>query len=118
MGDPALLDATPKAEELRRDWSLPLAQRAFARLIEDTLRTDAFRAHASRLPARQSLSALSADDRGPLQRWLALQLATRGETAAAGVLQALGAVDGLLGAAVRGLLPRVAGELAAGNRAA
>lgn len=60
--------------------TLRLAQRAFAALIEDAARKGAghgaFGAAQLRCAAQRTLSALSADDRPTLKRWLVLQFAT------------------------------------------
>jgi hypothetical protein len=59
--------------------ALRLAQRAFAAYIEDAAKEgthgSAFRAAQLRGTARRTLSALSADDRPKLSRWLILQFA-------------------------------------------
>ena len=59
--------------------ALRLAQRAFAAFIEDAAQDgthcSAFRTAQLRSTARRTLSALSADDRPKLHRWLILQFA-------------------------------------------
>lgn len=52
--------------------SLRMAQRAFAPLLERNVRHTTFRFAQLRSGARRVLSALSADDRVRLARWLAL----------------------------------------------
>lgn len=97
------------------DVGLPLrqAQRAFAALIEAgaarRAEPGAFRVAQLRGATRRTLSALSADDRARLQRWLALQLAT-GQARAG---RALARVDAMLAAQVGNALARTREELAA-----
>ena len=72
----AAADAASSAASL----GLRLAQRAFAACIEDATSHGAngraFHAARLRSMARRTLSALSADDRSKLDRWLSLQFAT------------------------------------------
>ena len=85
--------------ELRR------AQRAFAALIDAHRRVGEFRAAQLRSAARRTLSALSADDRGELADWLALQLAASARNAGEGTLDLLARADERIGARVRRTLP-------------
>ncbi|MEO6076172.1 MAG: hypothetical protein ABIP56_05145, partial [Dokdonella sp.] len=64
--------------------------------------------------ASRLLSALSADERPPFERWLALQLFNRDELAIARSLRAVRKVDAVLALGVRRQLPRVAAELIRG----
>jgi hypothetical protein len=110
MGDAALNLAVPAVHN-EASWPMRLAQQAFALLLEDSQRHSGFRVGARRASARAALSALSVDDRGPLERWLALQLVTSGANEATESLGVLATVDALLAAAVRAHLPRRVAEL-------
>lgn len=110
MGEAALNMGFPGTTGPER-WPLRLAQQAFSLLLENSSRPSSFRIAALRTSARAALSALSVDDRGLLERWLALQLATnRAESASKG-LATLAAVDGLLAAVVRGQWPQALASL-------
>ncbi len=116
MGDAALNLAVP-APHTATDWPLRLAQQAFAQVIEAPAALDRFAASGRRQAARQALSALSVDDRGPLERWLALQLVTAAAERARDALASLAGVDALLTAAVRAQLARTAAAFSrAGGR--
>ncbi|WP_419481427.1 hypothetical protein [Dokdonella sp.] len=94
------------------DLPLRLAQRALAAALETRrdLGIDARRrAAAQQRLARRTLSALSADDRFRLERWLALQLAT------APALAALARIDARLAARIEPLYRMAAAELARRN---
>jgi len=84
--------------------ALRLAQRAFAPLLERSARHTTFRFAQLRSGARRVLSALSADDRVRLARWLALLCANAGDRACEVVESRLGRVDALLATAVVALL--------------
>lgn len=106
--------ASPHAVQL----PLRLAQRAFAALLEHAARNHdvALTLHGAQLrsAARRALSALSADDRACLVRWLALQIAV----AAANPNDSLPErVDAILGGHVAAVLARTREELAAPRRA-
>jgi hypothetical protein len=88
------------------NWPLRLAQQAFASVLDRREHAGSFAAASRRQGARQALSALSMDDRGPLERWLALQLITITEDRTRDALAALGSIDALLAAAVRAQLAR------------
>lgn len=57
-------------------WPLRLAQQAFSALLEAANGRRELEAARLRTMARDTLSILSADDRGRLQSWLNLQLST------------------------------------------
>ena len=84
--------------------ALRLAQRAFAPLLERSARHTTFRFAQLRSGARRMLSALSADDRVRLARWLALLCAHAGERACEMVESRLARVDALLATMVMALL--------------
>ncbi|HEY0180434.1 MAG TPA: hypothetical protein VGC30_12510 [Dokdonella sp.] len=97
--------------------ALRLAQRAFAALIDAaaanaTAMFATLRAAQLRQSARRTLSALSADDRARLLRWLTLQLASVG-AGAGRVRPLLARVDTALAASVAAELARVREELRA-----
>ena len=104
MGE-AALKRDPASTVDAQGWPLRLAQQAFAALLEDDPRTASFRIAAVRAAARSRLTALSVDDRGRLQRWLALQLATATASAASKSLETLVTVDAWVAASVRAELP-------------
>lgn len=110
MGDAALNLAFPAAPT-GPAWPFRLAQQAFAALLEESRRHSSFRVGARRANARNALSALSVDDRGPLERWLTLQLVTSEAAEATNSLGVLATVDALLAAAVRAQLPRCVAQL-------
>lgn len=111
MGD-AALDLAVVATQNEASWPLRLAQQAFALLLEDSRRHSAFRVSGRRGVARDALSAVSGDDRGPLERWLALQLLTVPSTVAVDSLGVLAMVDAPLAGAVRARLSSRALEFA------
>jgi hypothetical protein len=92
-------------------WRFRLAQQAYAALLEHSDRLGSFRVAALRASARTALSALSVDDRGLLERWIALQLATSLAVSASNHLGTLATVDTVLAASVRAKLPQVIGVL-------
>lgn len=99
------LTLAPRAPDL----PLRRAQRAFATAIEarrDHGIAASLRAAARRRLARRTLSALSADERTRLARWLALQLATTPAH------PTLARIDAALGAEVEPLQRVAARELA------
>ena len=96
-------------------WRFRLAQQAFAALLEDSHRYGSFRVAALRVSARNTLSAMSVDDRGPIESWLALQLATSRAHSASNSLGTLATVDLALAAGVRVKLPKVLNALAQRN---
>ncbi len=104
--------------------ALRLAQRAFAAFIEDAARKGssggAFRAAQLRVMARRTLSALSADDRPRLKRWLILQFAAGVASDGALASRWLARVDARLGANVGAAVTHAREELRAapGNGAA
>ncbi len=87
------------------DWPLRLAQQALAALLDGGERLGRFRIAFLRASARTRVSALSGDDRGRLERWLALQLATGPMPGASTGLDLLASVEPTLPAAVRAQLP-------------
>lgn len=93
--------------------ALRLAQRMFAPLLETGVRHTTFRFAQLRSGARRALSALSADDRVRLARWLALLCANGGESAREFVEPRLLRVDALLAAAVVALLATLSDSPAA-----
>ena len=97
-------------------WCLRLAQQAFAALLEDSHRHGSFRVAALRASARTTLSGVSVDDRGLLESWLALQLATIRSVDASNSLGTLATVDLALAASVRMKLPQVLLNLIQRNR--
>lgn len=106
MGEAALeLDQASPGDE--HGWGLRLAQQAFAALLEDNRLPSSFRTASLRVLSRARLTALSVDDRGRLQRWLALQIATGSASAASKVLDSLSTIDALMTANVRTELPAV-----------
>ncbi len=110
MGDAALELATASTMP-EPSWSFRLAQQAFAGLLEHSRRYSSFRIAAQRQLARSGLSALSVDDRGLLERWLALQVLTVPADAAVACLDALATVEPQLAGGVRAQLPRQAARL-------
>ena len=107
MGDAALNLALPAGLH-EMSWPMRLAQQAFALLLEDSRRHSGFRVGSRRAVARAALSAVSVDDRGPLERWIALQLLTAPAGTTRDSLGVLATVDTPLAAAVRAQLPRLA----------
>ncbi len=108
-----LTESTNEPNLLAFQWNWRLAQQAFAPLLArgvpaNPMLTD---------EARRLLSALSADERPPFERWLALQLFNREELEIAYGLRAVRTVDVVLAFGVRRQLPRVAAELLHGNLA-
>jgi hypothetical protein len=115
MNTPAIA-ACPENTLADADMPLRFAQRAFATLVEDRGTEDAanvgaFRSAQLRSAARRTLSVLSADDQSRLQRWLALQLASRSVQESAAGRSSLSRVDAMLATAVAGLLARTQEEL-------
>ncbi len=110
MGE-AALDLSFAAGSTPGSWCLRLAQQAFAALLEESHRLGSFRIAALRASARAALSAVSVDDRGPLEAWLALQLATSRADLASNSLGTLATVDLALAASVRLKLPQVLSAL-------
>lgn len=110
MGDAALELASHHEPP---GWSLRLAQQAFAGLLEQRRRHSSFRVAAQRRSARRGLSALSVDDRGRLECWLALQVLTAPAGETVDNLDALATVEPVLAAGVRAQLPRLAAHFAA-----
>jgi hypothetical protein len=84
--------------------ALRVAQRCFAPLLETGVRHTTFRFAQLRSVARRTLSALSADDRVRLARWLALLGANGGDGAREFVESRLVRVDAMLATAVLALL--------------
>jgi hypothetical protein len=116
MGDPALeLAANTGPHE--PSWSFRLAQQAFAGLLEQRRRHSSFRVANQRRAARKTLSALSVDDRGLLERWLALQVMTTPAAETGDCIDALATVEPQLAGGVRAQLPRLAALLAPDNAA-
>lgn len=111
MGEAALNIGFSGAGGLQQ-WPLRLAQQAFSLLLENSSRPSSFRIAAVRTSARAALSALSVDDRGLLEHWLALQLATNRPESASKALAALAAVDALLASVVRAQWPQAQASLA------
>ena len=93
-------------------WRLRWAQQAFSALLDEVARCGRISAAALRTSARTSLSRLSVDDRGRLDQWLALQLATLSAIAASNGLGALATVDPMLASSVRIKVPQVHSALA------
>lgn len=115
VGEAALnLDLTTTLDT--QGWRLRLAQQAFAALLEDNQRPASFRIASLRASARTRLSALSVDDRGRLQCWLALQLATESTSNASKALDTLATVDPVVSAGVRADLPALLILLGQGSR--
>jgi len=114
MGD-AALNLAVQTVPAPTSWPLRLAQQAFSALLEDSRRQSGFRVGSRRTSARSALSALSVDDRGPLERWLAMQVLTTpaGETTAN--LDVLATVDARLTSAVRVNLMQLAARTARGG---
>jgi len=111
MGD-AALNLAVVATQNEASWPLRLAQQAFALLLDDSRRHGGFRVGGRRGVARHALSAVSADDRGSLERWLALQLLTAPATMAIDSLGVLARVDTPLAGAVRARRSSLALEFA------
>ena len=104
MGEAALaLDQAMAGDPL--GWGLRLAQQAITVLLDGGQRPGSFRVAALRAAARTRLSALSVDDRGRLERWLALQIATQSVSGASNGLDMLTTIDMTLAACVRAQLP-------------
>lgn len=87
------------------------AQRAFAAWVEERAHAGEFRSAQLRSAAARTLSALSADDRSRLSRWLSLQLATRAAGEGDATLNVLSRMDAWLAARVRGELPQAIAAL-------
>lgn len=117
MGDRALDMAAGAAPNPATDWSFRLCQRAFSALLEGTRQQGAFRVQQQRAAARRALSALSADARIDLSRWLGWQLLPEGANRLAPALALLGALDASLAARVRMELTQIAAELSGGKPA-
>ena len=109
--EPAAAEPASSAAAL----ALRLAQRAFAAFIEDAARKrncgGAFHAAQLRSAARRTLSALSADDRPRLNRWLILQFAAGVASDGAAARRWLARVDAHLGANVGAAVGHVREEL-------
>ncbi len=116
MTAPAMAQAREPASSAAA-LALRLAQRAFAAFIEDAARNDssggAFRAAQLRSAARRTLSALSADERPRLNRWLILQFAAGVTPDSAVARRWLARVDTRLGANVAAAVTHVREELRA-----
>lgn len=93
-------------------WRLRWAQQAFSALLEEVSRCGRISATALRTSARACLSSLSVDDRGRLDHWLALQLATSSAVSASNGLGALATIDPGLASSVRSKLAQVRSALA------
>ncbi|HEU4664020.1 MAG TPA: hypothetical protein VFS55_08315 [Dokdonella sp.] len=92
--------AGASAAESDASLALRIAQRAFAPLLERHVRHTTFRFAQLRSAARRALSALSADDRVRLARWLALLCAAVAIDAREVAEQRLARIDAALAAAV------------------
>lgn len=110
MGEAALNQVLAGPNGLEQ-WRLRLAQQAFSLLLETSSRPSSFRIAALRTSARATLSALSVDDRGLLEGWLALQLATNRPESASKAIAALARVDRGLAAVVRARWPQASAGL-------
>jgi len=93
------------------NWPLRLAQQTFASVLDRRQHAGSFAAASRRQGARHALSELSMDDRGSLERWLALQLITITADSHRDALAALCSIDALLAAAVGVQLARADAEL-------
>ena len=111
MGE-AALDLSFAAGNTPGSWGFRLGQQAFAALLENSHRHGSFRVAGLRASARTALSAVSGDDRGLLESWLALQLATSRANPASNSLGTLATVDLALAASVRTKLPQALATLA------
>lgn len=111
MGDAAFAQSTDIGPA-QASWPMRLAQQAFAQLLEDSARHSGFRVGARRMAARETLSALSVDDRGPFERWLSLQVFCAPAAIATTSINVLATVDATLATAVRSRLVPLALELA------
>ena len=101
---------------IRCEWALRLAQQAFSALLEAVDANDTIGIARARQQARRTLRALSADDRKPFDRWLALQLATLDGALINQQMLILNGVDAFLGASVRVRLASTVAELGQLNR--
>ena len=110
MGE-AALDFSFANGDTPGSWCFRLAQQAFAALLENSHRLGSFRVSALRTSARTALSAVSVDDRGRLECWLALQVATTRAHLASNSLGTLATVDLALAASVRLKLPQALSTL-------
>ncbi|MEO7934790.1 MAG: hypothetical protein ABIR27_00875 [Dokdonella sp.] len=110
MGE-AALDLSFITGKTPSSWCLRLAQQAFAALLENSHRLGSFRVAALRTSARTALSAVSVDDRGLLESWLALQVATTRANLASNSLGTLATVELALAASVRLKVPKVMSTL-------
>lgn len=88
-------------------WPLRWAQQAFSALLDEIAQCGRISTATLRTNARTRLFGLSVDDRGRLDYWLALQLATLSTVAASNGLGALATVDPMLAASVRMRAPQV-----------
>ncbi|HET9034286.1 MAG TPA: hypothetical protein VFN25_15455 [Dokdonella sp.] len=109
MADSAIKLNDPSALDM---WRLRLAQQAFSALLEEAGRCGRISATALRSNARGCLSRLSVDDRGRLDHWLALQLATISAVSASNGLGALATVDPGLASSVRSRAAQIQSALA------
>ena len=108
---PTVLAGTHSGESMasgHASLALRVAQRFFAPLLETGVRHTTFRFAQLRSGACRALSALSADDRVRLARWLALLCANGGDGAREFVESRLLRVDTLLAATVLALSDRQA----------
>ena len=108
--------AAPPAMDSQVALALRLAQRAFAALIENgardrSARFGMFRSAQLRTAARRTLSALSADDRSRLSRWISLQVAASSARGTERVNEALARVDGLFAGRIGAALAQTRAEL-------
>lgn len=92
-----------------QDWRWRLAQQRFAVLLGD----DSLPSAAATTAAADALSALSADARRALHRWLAMNLSGGDEQSVAVALRNLGRSNAALMRGVRAQLPQVSAELQA-----
>ena len=109
-----LTESTNDPNLLAFQWNWRLAQQAFAPLLARGLRDAPMLITA----ARRLLSALSADERPPFERWLALQLFNCDELATARGLRAIGQIDAHLAVGTRRQVPRLKAQLLLGTLAA
>ena len=108
-----LTESTNEPNLLAFQWNWRLAQQAFAPLLGSGLRD----APMLIAVAGRSLSALSADDRPTLDRWLILQLATGVAPGSAVARRKLARVDSSLGGSDGATVSQVREELCAHSRA-
>lgn len=115
---PALFPRAGRAPVPVPDWPLWHAQRVFAGVVETPPQLDLLARARLRRDRRRTLSALSADTRAELARWLALRVAALAAHHVRPAETALLRIDRSLARAVAAALPAARARLRGGRGAA